>query len=69
MYKNRDLSDCFALLQFNMEKKMSFVQRDVQLVSERLGILENAVRVLEINISSIKDNGGNSNSKGLSMDN
>lgn len=69
MYKNRDLSDCFALLQFNMEKKMSFVQRDVQLVSERLGILENAVKVLEINISSIKDNGGNSNSKGLSMDN
>lgn len=48
---------------------MSFVQRDVQLVSERLGILENAVKVLEINISSIKDNGGNSNSKGLSMDN
>lgn len=69
MYKNRDLTDCFALLQFNMEKKMSFVQRDVQLVSERLGILENAVKVLEINISSIKDNGGNSNSKGLSMDN
>ena len=69
MYKNRDLSDCFALLQFNMEKKMSFVQRDVQLMSERLGILENAVKVLEINISSIKDNGGNSNSKGLSMDN
>ena len=69
MYTNRDLSDCFALLQFNMEKKMSFVQRDVQLVSERLGILENAVKVLEINISSIKDNGGNSNSKGLSMDN
>ena len=69
MYKNRDLSDCFALLQFNMEKKMSFVQRDVQLVSERLRILENAVKVLEINISSIKDNGGNSNSKGLSMDN
>lgn len=57
MYKNRDLTDCFALLQFNMEKKMSFVQRDVQLVSERLGILENAVKVLEINISSIKDNG------------